>query len=127
MGLEWAAFFVSLLAIVVAFYASSQTNDLQRRLTTIEEARRAEEVEDRQKASLVFEVILREKQGKKQSCLRITNNGAATARHIDFDPSVFGAAPTRYDPNDIPIPQLRAGAHLVVFDLAMTREALRNS
>ncbi len=92
--------------------------EIQRRLAAIEEARHEEEVRARREARVVARFQRRPKDGKLQPCLVFTNEGAAAARAISFDPA-FLTAGRVIGQEALPLDVLASGQEYV-FPLAIT-------
>lgn len=116
---------LSLLALLVALIVGKAQLKLQSRVADIEVQRRSEEVDARKRAEVTALFGTRDKGGKKQPCLLLTNGGPAIARNVNFDPSVL-AGSLRITEGELPIPQLRPGGEPYAFDWAISPERGKN-
>jgi hypothetical protein len=116
---------LSLLALLVALVVGRAQISLQRRVAQIEVDRRSEEVEARKRAEVNAYYGTRDKHGKPQPCLLISNTGPAPAQNINFDPSQL-AGSLRVTDRELPIPRLIPGAEPYAFDWAIAPERGNN-
>jgi hypothetical protein len=99
---------IGLLALGVAGFFSWRQAQLQRRVTAIEEARHAEELESRQRAEVTAVFRIRQEPNHEQHYVFILNRGPAQARDINvtLDHSGPGQMIVTLDSNALPIPRL---------------------
>jgi hypothetical protein len=110
---------VALASLIVAassFVWQRKTNNLQERLTRIEEDRRAEEARRSAEADVRLRMICRDRRdGKQSNYLLVENRGQATAKNVTIEeirPQGNSSEPFTFYESLFPLAELYAGSEL---------------